>query len=72
MQQALPFTISSIPTPENTLAKVKTIVRVKAAVVPETTDVRVRIPAKARAGARLPTAAVKARMGVKPTRAPER
>jgi len=54
---------------ENTLAKVKTIVRAKAAVRPETTAAKARTPAKARAVARQQTAAAKARTGVKPAKA---
>jgi hypothetical protein len=53
----------------STLAKVKTIVRAKAAVRPGTTAAKARTPAKARAVARQQTAAAKARTGVKPAKA---
>jgi hypothetical protein len=54
----------------STLAKVKTIVRAKAAVRPEITAVKARTPAKVRAVARQQqTAAAKARTGVKPVKA---
>jgi len=54
----------------STLAKVKTIVRAKAAVRPEITAAKARTPAKVRAVARRQqTAAAKARTGVKPAKA---
>ena len=54
---------------ENTPVKVKTIVRAKADVRPETTAAKARTLAKARAAARLQIAAVRARMDAKRAKA---